>query len=330
MTRYKDKVKYWITFNEINCATMPFGGYCGTGIVQPEDLENSKARPSYSLLDIPQDRFTALHNEFVASALTVQAGHAINPDFVIGNMISHVTMYPLTCNPKDILACQKQDRLTNKFCGDVMVRGEYPPYILEWFRQNGIDTSFITEEDKITLKHGTVDMYTFSYYMTNCVSTEENLEKTGGNLTGGAKNPYLKASEWGWQIDPDGLRYTLNELADRYPGIPLMVVENGLGAPDQPETDGSVHDEYRIDYLKEHIRAMKAAVDEDGVNLIGYTVWGPIDLVSASTGEMYKRYGFIYVNRHDDGTGDFARSRKDSFYWYKNVIATNGEDLDYK
>lgn len=170
-------------------------------------------------------------------------------------------------------------------------------------------------------------MYTFSYYQTNCVTTDPNVEQAPGNLTVGCKNPYLKASDWGWTIDAKGLRYTLNKLHDRYPHTPLMVVENGFGAVDKVEEDGSIHDDYRIDYFRPHIKAMGEAI-EDGVPLIGYTTWGPIDLVSAGTGQYAKRYGFIYVDRHDDGTGDFSRKKKDSFEWYKKVIASNGEDLD--
>ena len=209
----------------------------------------------------------------------------------------------------------------------MQVRGEYPTFAYKYFKDHGINTSFITEEDKEIIKKGTVDFYTFSYYMSNCVTTDENAEKTAGNMSVGAKNPYLKASDWGWQIDPLGLRYTLNVIHDRYPHTPLMVVENGFGAFDKVEEDGSIHDSYRIDYFREHIRRMGDAI-EDGVPLIGYTTWGPIDLVSAGTGQYAKRYGFIYVDRHDDGTGDFSRSRKDSFFWYKKVIGSNGEDLD--
>ena len=328
--RYKNKVKYWLTFNEINCALMPGGGaYNGVGTVCKEDLENKTPRPVDKLIDDPQTRFEALHNEFVASAKTVIIGHAINPDFKIGLMIAHLTLYPLTPDPKDLLTCQKQYNEMNNYCGDVMVRGEYPRFAKSFAKASGVkDTSFMdNEEDKEILKKGVVDMYTFSYYMTNCVTTHES-DLTGGNLFMGVKNPYLEASPWGWQIDPLGLRYTLNELADRYPDTPLMVVENGLGMIDKREADGSVHDDYRINYLRDHIKAMKAAVEEDNVNLIGYTTWGPIDLVSAGTGEMYKRYGFIYVDRNDDGTGDFSRSRKDSFFWYKKCIESNGEDLD--
>ena len=206
------------------------------------------------------------------------------------------------------------------------MRGEYPDFAFRFFKENGIDPSFITEEDKDILKEGTVDMYTFSYYQSGCVTEDPDAETTAGNMIKTGKNPYLKASDWGWQIDPDGLRYTLNLLHDRYPKVPLMVVENGFGAFDKVEEDGSIHDDYRIAYFREHIKAMGDAL-EDGVPLIGYTSWGPIDLVSAGTGQYAKRYGFIYVDRHDDGTGDFSRSRKDSFYWYKKVIESQGEKL---
>ena len=329
--RYKNKVKYWLTFNEINCALMPGGGaYNGVGYVCEEDLADKSQRPVNKLIDVPQKRIEALHNEFVASALAVKAGHEINPDFMIGLMIAHLTSYPATCRPADVLAAQHEDDVFNNICGDVQVRGEYPPFARNYFKSIGVeDTSFMdNEEDKKILKEGTVDMYTFSYYMSMTVSTEKNGEETGGNRTFGGKNPYLKATPWGWQIDPEGLRWTLNKLSDRYPGTPLMVVENGMGMIDKKEEDGSVHDGYRIDYLRDHIVQMKKAVEEDGVNLIGYTTWGCIDLVSAGTGEMYKRYGFIYVDRNDDGTGDFSRSRKDSFFWYKKVCESNGEDLD--
>lgn len=327
--RYKDKVKYWLTFNEINIGMMGFGmgDLYGLGMMDEEDIHSDHRIPLNQLKANRQQTMEALHNEFVASALTVKAGHEINPDFMIGNMIAQSTVYPLSPRPEDMLLAQKEERIRNFYCGDVQVRGEYPSYAYRYFEENGIDPSFITEEDKKILKEGTVDMYTFSYYMTNCVSIDPTAEKIGGNMSMGLKNPYLKASDWGWTIDPKGLRYTLNELHDRYPNTPLMVVENGFGAFDQVEEDGSVHDSYRIDYFRDHIREMKEAI-EDGVPLIGYTTWGPIDLVSAGTGQYAKRYGFIYVNRHDDGTGDFSRSRKDSFAWYKKVIASDGEDLD--
>ena len=316
--RYKDKVKYWLTFNEINCGTMPMGGYLGLGILNEgtEDFLHQN--------DNKQIRFQALHHQFVASAKAVKLGHSINKDFKIGCMIAHMTTYPYTCNPDDILLAQKKNQLANDLCGDVQVRGEYPFFAKRYFEENNIVLD-ITEEDKKILKEGTVDYYTFSYYMSNCESASGDEDKTSGNLLGGIKNPYLEASDWGWQIDPKGLRYTLNELYGRY-NIPLMVVENGLGAFDKVEEDDSINDDYRIEYLKDHIIQMKEAV-KDGVDLIGYTPWGCIDLVSASTGEMEKRYGFIYVDKDNAGEGTLDRKKKKSFEWYKNVIKTNGEEL---
>jgi 6-phospho-beta-glucosidase len=327
--RYKDKVKYWLTFNEINCATIgaDTAPLYGLGIIDRKLLEETEPITFDKFTYDDQTRWEALHNQFVASALAVIEGHKINPEFMIGNMICHITWYPYTCNPKDMLATQEKDSIFNDFCGDVQVRGEYPQFALSYLEKNGIDLSYITEEDKKILKEGTVDMYTFSYYMSNCVTTDPNVEVTGGNLIGGAKNPYVKASDWGWQIDPDGLEYTLKKLSSRYPGLPLMVVENGFGAFDKVEEDGSIHDQYRIDYFRSHIKAMRNAAS-DGVNLIAYTTWGPIDIVSAGTGQLAKRYGFVYVDRHDDGTGDFSRGKKDSFFWYKKCIESNGEDLD--
>ncbi|MFR4998076.1 MAG: glycoside hydrolase family 1 protein [Clostridium paraputrificum] len=316
--RYKDKVKYWLTFNEINCGTKPVGGYLSLGILN-EGTEDF-LHPN----DNKQIRFQALHHQFVASAKAVKLGHSINKDFKIGCMIAHMTTYPYTCNPDDILLAEKKNQLANDLCGDVQVRGEYPFFAKRYFEENNIVLD-ITEEDKKILKEGTVDYYTFSYYMSNCESASGDEDKTSGNLLGGIKNPYLEASDWGWQIDPKGLRYTLNELYGRY-NIPLMVVENGLGAFDKVEEDGSINDDYRIEYLKDHIIQMKEAV-KDGVDLIGYTPWGCIDLVSASTGEMEKRYGFIYVDKDNAGEGTLDRKKKKSFEWYKNVIKTNGEEL---
>ena len=328
--RYKDKVKYWLTFNEINIGLMEptMGGLYGLGICDESDLARTERCMLPELKVDNQRRFYALHNEFVASAKTVIEGHKINPDFMIGNMICHITWYPLTPNPKDMLEFQRRDEICNDLCGDVQVRGEYPYFARKYFEEFGVDTSFMDNaEDLAIIKEGTVDFYTFSYYMSNCVTVQEGVDQVKGNMMGGAKNPYLKASDWGWQIDPDGLRYTLNLLQNRYPNTPLMVVENGFGAFDKVEEDGSIHDEYRISYFREHIKAMKEAV-KDGVNLIGYTTWGPIDLVSAGTGQYAKRYGFIYVDKHDDGSGNFARSRKDSFFWYKKVCESNGEIIE--
>ena len=213
----------------------------------------------------------------------------------------------------------------NWYCGDVHVRGEYPYFAKRLWKELGVEIR-MEPEDAETLKKGVVDFYTFSYYMISCVTTHKDVEGIGGNLLGGVKNPYLKASDWGWQIDPKGLRYALNEIYGRY-RIPLMVVENGLGAVDTLEPDGSVHDPYRIEYLRGHIQAMEKAINEDGVDLRAYTPWGCIDLISASTGEMKKRYGFVYVDLDNEGHGTRDRYRKDSFYWYKKVIASNGQDL---
>jgi 6-phospho-beta-glucosidase len=316
--RYKDKVKYWLTFNEINCGTMPMGNVLSTGTIK------GYSGPITDVPDSPQARYQALHHQFVASARVVKYAHEHYPQFQMGNMICFITSYAYSCNPDDVLLNQEKMRQVNWYCSDVMVRGEYPHYAKKIWADNNINIK-MEDGDLETLKEGTVDFYTFSYYMSNTTSVDTNVAQMEGNIAIGQKNPYLKASDWGWQIDPKGLRYTLNEIYDRY-RIPLMVVENGLGAKDVLEEDGSIHDGYRIDYLREHIEQMIEAV-KDGVDLMGYTPWGCIDLVSASTGEMAKRYGFIYVEKYDDGTGSLARRKKDSFDWYKKVIATNGDDL---
>ncbi len=316
--RYKDKVVYWLTFNEINAGTMPMGNVLSLGTVQ------GFSGPITEVKDDPQTRFQALHHQFVASAKVVKYAHDNYPQFKMGNMICFLTTYPETCKPEDMLAFQSEMRMKNWFCSDVMVRGYYPSYAFRYFEENGITVKMEAGDEEI-LKEGTIDFYTFSYYMSSCVNSGKEGEKTGGNLSGGLKNPYLEESEWGWQIDPKGLRFTLNAIYDRYQ-LPLMVVENGLGARDEIEADGSINDDYRIDYLRKHIKEMREAV-ADGVDLMGYTPWGCIDLVSASTGEMAKRYGFIYVEKYDDGTGTLARRKKKSFDWYKQVIESNGENL---
>ena len=263
--RYKNKVKYWLTFNEINAGTMPMGNVLSLGTIK------GYSGPINQVPDKPQVRFQALHHQFVASAKAVKLAHEKYPQFKMGNMSLFATMYPFTCSPDDMVETQKQMQMTNWFCSDIQVRGAYPYYAARYFEENGIKIKMEPEDEDI-LKEGTVDFYTFSYYMSNCVSTNSEKAKSSGNLMGGVKNPYLKSSDWGWQIDPKGLRYTLNEIYGRY-GIPLMVVENGLGAYDKLEEDGSIHDDYRIDYLREHILQMKEAV-KDGVDLMGYTPWG--------------------------------------------------------
>ena len=312
-TRYKDKVKYWLTFNEINSAThFP---YMSAGIWTPKEKLSK------------QNLYQAMHHELVASALAVKIAHEINPNFQVGCMILGVPNYPLTSMPADVLKAMEQDR-QNLFFADVHARGEYPTYMNRFFKENDIKLN-ITDEDKDILKN-TVDFISFSYYMSSCATAdpEKNL-KGKGNLNGGGPNPYLKASDWGWQIDPEGLRYILNLLYDRYQK-PLFIVENGLGAFDELITDENgnktVNDDYRITYLNDHLVQVAEAI-EDGVEVMGYTTWGCIDLVSASTAELRKRYGFIYVDRNDDGTGTLDRYKKKSFNWYKEVIATNGTSL---
>ena len=309
--RYKNKVKYWLTFNEINGAThMPL-----LGLGFSPETEETKL----------QDSFQGLHHQFVASALAVKAGHEIIPGSQIGCMLIYAPTYSYDCNPENVLHALQEERLFNNYCGDVQVRGAYPTFANRFFKENGINLE-INEGDLEIIKEGTVDFISFSYYMSRTDKKIKTPEEIGqGNLIGGVKNPFLSASDWGWEIDPTGLRIALNQLYDRYQ-VPLFIVENGLGAYDKVEEDGSINDDYRIDYLRSHIDAMGEAI-EDGVELMGYTPWGCIDLVSASTGEMSKRYGFIYVDKHDDGSGTFDRSKKKSFFWYKNVIATNGQEL---
>jgi len=306
--RYKTKVQNWMTFNEINC--MELVSFMAGAVVT----------------DSKQVRMQAAHHQFVASAKAVKLGHAINPDFKIGCMLAYSLNYAYSCNPEDVLKAWKTSS-NNYFYTDVQCRGYYPSYKLKEFEREGIEIVKEDGDDEILLE-GKVDYLAFSYYMSSVSSTDAELIKAeGGNLLSGIKNPYLTSSDWGWQIDPTGLRIALNYLYDRYQ-MPLMIVENGLGAYDKKETDGSINDDYRIDYLRAHIQAMEQAVNQDGVDLIGYTPWGCIDLVSASTGEMAKRYGFIYVDKYDDGTGNYSRSKKKSFDWYKKVIASNGTELD--
>lgn len=316
--RYQDKVKYWLTFNEINAGTLSAG--ITTTICNIRGYKGSVSE----IKDNVEERYQALHHQFIASARCAKYAHEHYPEFKIGCMIGFLPDYPYTPDPQDMLLAQQHMQMTDWFCSDVQIRGSYPGYAKRYFKEHGIQIK-MQDNDEEELKNGTVDFYTFSYYMSFCVSKKENANKIAGNLTGGLKNPYLKASDWGWQIDPQGLRWSLNEIYDRYQ-LPMMVVENGLGAYDKKEADGSIHDEYRIEYLRQHIQQMGEAI-EDGVELIGYTPWGFIDLVSLSTGEMEKRYGMIYVNKFDDGSGDLQRIKKDSFYWYQKVIASNGEQL---
>ncbi|QWH39631.1 6-phospho-beta-glucosidase [Bacillus mycoides] len=312
LNRYKNKVKYWMTFNEINSGLiMPIMGL-GFSINKEED----KYGPT----------FQAFHHQFVASALAVKACHEIIPESQIGCMIIYAPVYSYDCDPQNELYALQEERLFNYFCADVQVRGKYPTFIQSYFQKHNIELD-IQEGDLELIKEHTVDYIGFSYYMSRTEKKEKTeQEKAQGNIMSGIKNPFLKASDWGWEIDPTGLRISLNKLYDRYE-VPLFVVENGLGAYDEIEEDGTIHDDYRINYLREHMIAMRDAIQEDGVEMIGYTSWGCIDLVSASTGEMSKRYGYIYVDKHDDGSGTLERKKKNSFFWYKDVINTNGEIL---
>lgn len=313
--RYRGRVRRWITFNEINTGVTPYGGYLALGIL------NEGTRVMDDPVDVPELRFRALHHQFLASARAVLAAHEIDPLNQVGCMVVQMTAYPRTCSPEDVLLCQQFDEMSNLFCGDVQVFGEYPYFARAFFEREGIDLCERPGDAEL-LRAGTVDYYSLSYYVSNCVSSDPAAERTAGNILGGVVNPYLESSAWGWQIDPVGLRYTLNKLYSRY-RVPLMVVENGLGAVDRVEADGSVHDPYRIDYLRRHIEQIELAAG-DGVDVLGYTPWGVIDLVSASTGEMSKRYGMVHVEKNDDGTGTLRRRPKDSYWWYRDVIARGG------
>lgn len=309
--RYGSRVKYWLTFNEIN--SVLHAPLLSGGIWTPKD-QLSEA-----------DLYQAIHHELVASASATRIAHEINPDLKVGCMIIAIPVYPLTPDPNDVLKVMQTDH-SNLAFGDVHVRGRYPGFFLRTLREKGIELD-ITDADREMLTN-TVDFVSFSYYMSICESASGG-ERGRGNIMGGVINPTLPASEWGWQIDPVGLRIVLNQFWDRW-GKPLFIVENGLGARDElVEVDGvpTVVDDYRIAYLRDHLIQVREAI-ADGVELWGYTWWGPIDLVSASTAQMSKRYGFIYVDRNDDGTGTLARFRKKSFGYYQQLIASNGACLD--
>lgn len=311
LTRYKGLVRYWLTINEINILLhQPF---VGGGIVF-EEGENPE-----------QVKYQAAHHQLVASAKATRIAHNIDPANQVGCMLAGGNNYPYTCRPEDYQEAINRDR-EGYFFIDVQARGKYPNYALKKFEREGIDIVMDLEDDQV-LADAPVDFVSFSYYSSRTVSAHpEDYEFTTGNIFGTIRNPHLPSTEWGWQIDPMGLRNSLNQLYDRYQK-PLFIVENGLGAIDHPDKDGFVDDEYRIDYLRQHIQAFTDAVEIDGVELLGYTTWGCVDLVAASTGQMSKRYGFIYVDRDDEGNGTMERFRKKSFYWYKKVIATNGADL---
>ena len=311
--RYKDKVKYWLTFNEVN--SVLHAPFMSGGIATPvEDLSQ-------------QDLYQAIHHELVASALATKIAHEINPDFQVGCMVIAMPAYGMTSDPRDQLAVREFNN-QNYLFSDIHVRGKYPNYIKRYFAENNIEIQFAPGDEELLAEH-TVDFISFSYYMSVAQAHDpENYQVGRGNILGGISNPYLEASEWGWQIDPIGLRLVLNDFYDRYQK-PLFIVENGLGAKDVL-VDGpngpTVEDDYRIDYMAKHLQQVAEAI-KDGVKVMGYTSWGCIDLVSASSAQMSKRYGFIYVDRNDDGTGTLARYKKKSFDWYKEVIRTNGQAL---
>lgn len=318
MERYKEKVKYWMTFNEIN--NQQDGEYdvhlWTNSAVILEEGDNKE-----------EIIFQAGLNELIASAKVVKKGHEINPSFQIGCMMAYVPVYPYSSNPDDLMAANK---LMHRrfFYSDIHVRGEIPTYTLKKWEKEGLNIEY-TDEELQVLKEGTVDYVGFSYYMSNAVTTLPDVKGNAVNDYPSAKlvsNPYIQSSEWGWPIDPVGLRYTLNLIYERYQ-VPMFIVENGFGAYDKVEEDGKICDPYRIDYLKYHMSEMKKAISEDGVDLMGYTPWGIIDIVSFGSGEMEKRYGMIYVDKDNQGNGTLERRKKESFTWYKNIIETNGEEL---
>jgi len=303
-------VKYWLTFNEINI--MLHSPFSGAGLVFEKD-DNKE-----------QVKYQAAHHELVASALATKIAHEVNPENQVGCMLAGGNFYPYSCKPEDVWAALEKDR-ENLFFIDVQARGAYPSYARRLFKEKGIVVEM--EPGDSDILKDTVDFVSFSYYASRCASADMNDNNSNAaNIVKSLKNPYIEASEWGWGIDPLGLRITMNMMYDRYQK-PLFLVENGLGAKDVVNEKGEINDDYRISYLREHIKAMGEAI-EDGIPVMGYTSWGCIDLVSASTGEMSKRYGFVYVDRDDQGNGTLARTRKKSFHWYKKVIASNGMDLD--
>ncbi len=311
-TRYKGLVKYWLTFNEINM--LLHAPFVGAGLYF-EEGENEV-----------QAKYQSAHHQLIASALATKMAHEIDPENKVGCMLAGGNNYPYSCRPEDYHKAIVQDH-EGYFFIDVQSRGYYPSYAKKKFERDNIIVKMEDGDEEI-LRNNTVDFVSFSYYCSRVVSAfPDDKMGTSGNIYGSIKNPYLSSTEWGWQIDPLGLRNSLNVLYDRYQK-PLFIVENGLGAVDTPNGDGYVEDDYRIEYIREHIKALKDAVEIDGVDLLGYTTWGCIDLVAASTGEMSKRYGFIYVDRDNNGNGTNKRSKKKSFEWYKKVIASNGENLE--
>lgn len=316
--RFKHKVNYWMTFNEINNQAdgqEPLHVWTNSAMI----IENESEKE--------QLVYQASINELIASAGAIVEGKKINPNFQIGCMMAYVPVYPYSCNPEDMIASvQANER--RFFYSDIHVRGKIPSYTLNYWEEKGYKID-LSEEEETLLTMGTVDYIGFSYYMSAAITTLDNVDGLETEDIKGGKivqNPYIPSSDWGWPIDPIGLRYVLNTVYQRY-NLPLFIVENGFGAYDKLTDDSLVHDDYRIRYLEEHIIQMKKAIVDDGVPVIGYTPWGVIDIVSFGSGEMEKRYGMIYVDKDNQGNGSLRRLKKDSFDWYKKVIETNGYEL---
>jgi len=308
---YKDLVKYWTTFNEINMTLIcPF---LGAGVTLEENDNTEEVK------------YQAIHNQLVANALAIEIAKRVNKENKIGCMVSYGKHYSHTCDPEDVRKSQTQEQESLHFF-EVMAIGKYPNYILRKFERNNFKID-ISEDDKVLFQENTVDFISFSYYSSRCITSHKDVLYAKGNVFNTVDNPYLKKTKWGWSIDPLGLRITLNDLYDRY-RKPLFITENGLGTSDIVLPDGTIEDDYRIEYLRDHIKQIRLAIEEDGVDIIGYTPWSAFDLVSASEGDMNKRYGFIYVDRDNDGKGTLQRTPKKSYYWYQKVIASGGEELD--
>lgn len=298
--RFGAKCKYWLTFNEIN-AVRGFG---------PIGVRNSDGK----------DRYQADHHMFIASAEAVKLGHTLIPGSQFGAMYAMSELYPATCKPEDVFH-RLQERRENWYFIDTMARGYYHPYAKSVWERHGFDQLDFQRGDEKILMEGQLDFVSFSYYRSNVTQAGDDWFTVGGS-----KNPYLETNPWGWPVDPLGLRHVMNEIYDRIQK-PIFIVENGLGAIDVADENDYVEDDYRIEYLNNHLKAMKDAITIDGVDCLGYTMWGPIDLVSLSTGEMKKRYGFIYVDMDDKGNGTLKRTAKKSYYWMKDIIASNGKTL---
>lgn len=307
LNRYKGKVKYWIVVNQVNL--VPMVQFGGLGIYDDQTTPDKMEELMYQ----------AVHNQFVAGAKIVALARKIDPDAQMGTMLADGTMYPATCRPEDIVLTMKKNRM-QYFFSDVQLRGEYPVYALRYFAERNIHIA-MEEGDEELLREHTMDYLAISYYYSMIVDSDKNTI----DPFDGEQNPNLKPTPWEWRMDPLGLYNSLSQYWDRYQK-PLLIAENGLGALDTVEADGSIHDDYRIDYYRRHIEQVRECV-LDGVDILAYCAWGPIDIISSSSAEMSKRYGFIYVDKDDLGNGSCKRSRKDSFYWYKKVIATNGTDL---